>query len=1113
MANQNYGASLELQDKFSSVGNKFIETINKIISSTNTLTKDLEKLSQKTYTVEVNAIFSSNYHAVMAQMNHDIPANKVVHINAKDNVTHTINDINRNLLDARRGMQMNIGSNFGGFSGFSRDMTRAMGMSGRAGIGAAGISGAGAVGGFASGAFRSGANGASGLAGSIIGSGVIAGILGRNRNAVGNNTTNNTTTGFLLPNGESVEEQDARIQRELAASRRRNRNGNGNGNGNGSGNGDNNPEDELSRRRQRTPRPNYQSSWDTNQATMNMLTDSTAQRHPTVNLLQRQSQSMNNMFGTDQSTYVNKILGNRQAIATDLNGTKATLKAFFTDMKQTAIDSFNGIKNFGKQTFSFLGTAGGIIAAPFKRGFESIKTFASSVGSKIMSMTAKPRELVVRGVFAAQRLGSDIATAFGNLKAKAGEAAGHIGTSLVSGFNKVKGVFGSIGGAIGSGLGKVKGAFGAIGTAASATFGRPFRIMTSIGGTALSGIGKVASAAGKIGGKIFKATFSAVDKISSVIGSVMGKIAGLAKAAGGIVIGGVAAAGALAVPAVKGAIEQENNEVALKHFIGLANGTGAKSDQTVASTNEYMGKLNDMANRTPFSNAEILEAGRRAVNVTGGDTTGAMDLTNLAGNMAALNPGKSVMDAMEALADAKNGEYERMKEFGFKVTQDDIKKGGGTDAYFKNQVMDPNGKIGKTFANGADELSNTTAGKWSTFTGNAEAALTKFGKVLLPILNGPLSYFNDWFDKNSTTIDGWVQSFQQGINKIGTFLKPVGESLKKTFGDAFKNPEVKKNLDDAGKSIGNAFKNPQAMAAIDKMGSSLMKVIPAAVTFGSQIAKAFGPAVQPAIKMVATLVQVLSDAFVKFTQKIGPLLAPMGEIVGKTFNFIGQAIEACSPIIDVIINVVAALMKAWQTAWPLMSSIIQTGLDIIKPALQIIADVANIIVDVFELVWPTVVDILQKCWDDWKPVFDFIAGALQKIADFASGVVGWFDKLLNKAPDAKKAADDTNYGKGDSNYSQSTSDWGGGGDDGTPHATGLKRVPYDGYKAILHEGERVLTKNEVNGGAGSGVSIGNINLNCPNVTDATNAKELTNQVISEITKQLTIKSVSRGGVY
>lgn len=37
-----------------------------------------------------------------------------------------------------------------------------------------------------------------------------------------------------------------------------------------------------------------------------------------------------------------------------------------------------------------------------------------------------------------------------------------------------------------------------------------------------------------------------------------------------------------------------------------------------------------------------------------------------------------------------------------------------------------------------------------------------------------------------------------------------------------------------------------------------------------------------------------------------------------------------------------------------------------------------------------------------------------------------------------------------------------------PHATGISSVPYDSYMASLHRGERVLTANEVKGGAGGG---------------------------------------------
>ncbi|HZJ99935.1 MAG TPA: hypothetical protein VFC79_08015, partial [Tissierellaceae bacterium] len=52
---------------------------------------------------------------------------------------------------------------------------------------------------------------------------------------------------------------------------------------------------------------------------------------------------------------------------------------------------------------------------------------------------------------------------------------------------------------------------------------------------------------------------------------------------------------------------------------------------------------------------------------------------------------------------------------------------------------------------------------------------------------------------------------------------------------------------------------------------------------------------------------------------------------------------------------------------------------------------------------------------------------------------------------------------------------------GKGHKTGLSNVPYDGYKAILHKNERVLTaqeNKEYNKGK-TGVSINNLNITIP----------------------------------
>ncbi|PBH18051.1 hypothetical protein [Clostridioides difficile] len=51
-----------------------------------------------------------------------------------------------------------------------------------------------------------------------------------------------------------------------------------------------------------------------------------------------------------------------------------------------------------------------------------------------------------------------------------------------------------------------------------------------------------------------------------------------------------------------------------------------------------------------------------------------MKMVKLAEDMAALNPGKTVGDAMEALADMKIGEMARLTEFGVKASSTDDPK-------------------------------------------------------------------------------------------------------------------------------------------------------------------------------------------------------------------------------------------------------------------------------------------------------------------------------------------------------------------------------------------------------------------------------------------------------
>ena len=99
-------------------------------------------------------------------------------------------------------------------------------------------------------------------------------------------------------------------------------------------------------------------------------------------------------------------------------------------------------------------------------------------------------------------------------------------------------------------------------------------------------------------------------------------------------------------------------------------------------------------------------------------------------------------------------------------------------------------------------------------------------------------------------------------------------------------------------------------------------------------------------------------------------------------------------------------------------------------------------------------NIFQSLWNGIKSIGESILGWVSdfagKIGSFVSGIIDGFQNIVSGANDAKSAAKSVNGS----------------------HANGLDYVPYNGYVAELHEGERVLTKQqnrEYNeGGTGKG---------------------------------------------
>lgn len=263
------------------------------------------------------------------------------------------------------------------------------------------------------------------------------------------------------------------------------------------------------------------------------------------------------------------------------------------------------------------------------------------------------------------------------------------------------------------------------------------------------------------------------DQASQGISKIKGGLVGMTGAAMAAVAAIVALSAGIG-KAVSGAMKLEQQKISMEHFIGIQN-KGMTPEDIKKQSDEYIGWMRNYANLTPFSTNEVIAGGSRAVNVAGGDINKAKELVKIAGDMAALNPEKTFSDAMEALADLRVGETERMKEFGFKISQDDIKKAGGIDEVINKQIQ-------PFFKGGAEKLSASGAGLWSTITGNLGTGLTTIGEGILKGLKPQLQGIVSFMDQNGGKITAFATAFGQGIGKgittVSGFVKQHMPQIK-----------------------------------------------------------------------------------------------------------------------------------------------------------------------------------------------------------------------------------------------------------------------------------------------------------------------------------------------
>lgn len=189
-----------------------------------------------------------------------------------------------------------------------------------------------------------------------------------------------------------------------------------------------------------------------------------------------------------------------------------------------------------------------------------------------------------------------------------------------------------------------------------------------------------------------------------------------------------------------------------------------------------------------------------------------------------------------------------------------------------------------------------------------------------------------------------------------------------------------------------------------------------------------------------------------------------------------NAVMNANPI-GIIISLVVGLVTAIGTLWA-------TNEDFRNAVIEIWEKIKNAFADAWEAIkntfskwgeffsglWDQLTDIFSGVWEWFTGIGeDIVNGIWQGISNMWDSLVGWFNNLWDNLFGGRSV---------DVSVNPSTN----GRPDGS-HAGGLRSVPFDGYIAELHKGERVLTAREASRYNNRQADVGPIHITVQSVLD------------------------------
>ena len=326
----------------------------------------------------------------------------------------------------------------------------------------------------------------------------------------------------------------------------------------------------------------------------------------------------------------------------------------------------------------------------------------------------------------------------------------------------------------------------------------------------------------------------------------------------------------------------------------------------------------------------------------------------------------------------------------------------------------------------------------------AQQVVDMFGRVgakLSTTLDGAFGNSGGFIQTFADTISSSIPMMEGILNGLVTvlgYLMPVIGSLGEQFAEIF--PSILSVVNSVVSAVVPIFQRlanivqtliPVVTSIIQTFAVILEEIFPVV----SDIVCGVLDAVMPVISAFAGLIQQalpvvtqIISVFVGIIETIFPVVQEIfADVGGKLAEIISGIIV---PIVQKLGNIFQKISPAIQSAVKIIASVLSIAWSIISPILDLLISTFELVWTILEPIIDALVDAFMGLWEKLEPVFTWLADGLAGIGNALGGVADWIGGGIDTV-------------KG----------WLG-------FAYGKDRVPYDNYPAVLHQGEKVLTRNQ-----------------------------------------------------